>query len=167
MAIDLSGLEHFKSVLGKTKENVKVNKKNSKIKRILDIAVEELKIAYAGKKVKIVVDTTDDGFTIYVKDTKAQPTIAFEEFGTGYYASGSYLGELPTQKITFTSAGKTHSTKGWEYYYPNKDTKRTYGGMKGWLTPNGVFHIGQKANSTMYKACKKIIQRLRSEDNNV
>ena len=89
--------------------------------------------------------------------------IAFDEFGTGFYAKGSYPGKLPTQRITFTSAKRKRSTNGCEYYYDNPQTKGTHGGIKGWMTPNGVFHIGQTANATMYNACKKIIARVKSE----
>lgn len=161
MSVDLSGLEHFKSVLDKNRAFINKKNKNPKINAILNMALEVIKVAYSGKKVIVKKEITKTGFTIYVIDTKKQPTIAFEEFGTGFYAKGSYLGDLPTQTITFTSGGKKHSTRGWEYYYPNDKTKVTHGGIKGWMTPNGVFHVGQNANSTMYKACKKIIENVR------
>ena len=40
MSVDLSGLRRFNEVLSKTKENVKTNKKNPKIRRVIDIALE-------------------------------------------------------------------------------------------------------------------------------
>ena len=164
MSVDLSGLKRFNEVLSKAKENVKPNKKNPKIRRVIDIALEELNKAYSGKNVKIVVENSKTGFVIYVKDRSTRnPMIAFDEFGTGFYAKGSYPGQLPTQRITFTSAKKKRSTNGWEYYYDNPDTKVIHGGIYGWHTPNGTFHIGNNANATMYHACKKIIARVRSE----
>lgn len=164
MSVDLSGLERFKSVLEKLRTNIKSNKENPLIKRIIDISMEELEKAYSGKNVKIVLKKTKGGFTIYVKDKNIKnPTIAFDEFGTGFYAT-KYPGQLPKQRITFQSAGKKRSTQGWVYYYDNPDTKVTHGGMKGWMTPNGAFHIGQNPNATMYNACIRIKARLRSEN---
>lgn len=165
--VDISGLERFKATLDKTRQNVKPNKKNPKINKIIDIAREEFTKAYEGKiAIDVIVKENKDGFTIYVKDKNSRnPKIAFDEFGTGFYAQGTYPGKLPTQKIVFTSAKKQRSTDGWVYYYPNEDTKREYGRVKGWFTPNGTFHIGHNANATMYKACKKVIARIRSELN--
>lgn len=165
MGVDLTGLKHFNSVLKQQRENIKPSIKNPKLSKIIEITKEELSKAYSGKlKVNIVVEPREDGFTVYVKDLNTRnPKIAFDEFGTGFYAKGSYPGKLPTQVITFTSAKKTRSTMGWDYYYDNPDTKRTYGQVKGWFTPNGTFHIGQNANATMYKAIKIIINRIRSE----
>ena len=164
MSVDLSGLERFKRVLEETRVNIKSSKKNPKIERIIDISMEELRKAYSGRNVRIVLKKTKEGFTIYVKDNNIKnPSIAFDEFGTGFYAK-KYPGKLPTQRITFQSAGKKRSTQGWVYYYDNLDTKVTHGGMKGWVTPNGAFHIGQNPNSTMYNACKVIRTRLRSEN---
>jgi len=167
MGVNLSGLEHFKSTLTDVKRNISSSKKNPKIKRIIDIAKQELKQAYMGKAVKISVEKSEHGFTIYVKDLSERPTIAFDEFGTGFYAT-KYPGNLPTQRISFESAGYKQKTNGWEYYYKwkgpkEKNPKKTHGGMKGWVTPNGTFHIGQNPSKTMYNACKRIIERVRSE----
>jgi len=177
MGVNLSGLEHFKNTLADVKRNISSSKKNPKIKRIIDISMDEIKKAYSGKKVSVIVKKSENGFTIYVKDTQAKPTIAFDEFGTGFYAKGSYPGKLPTQTITF-EVGKighrrTMSTKGWEYYYGNPyDTsvkqkspaKVIHGGVYGWMTPNGLFHVGQMPSKRMYNACKRIKERLRSEN---
>ena len=170
--VDISGLERFKASLKQARQNVKPNKKNPKIDRIIDIAREEFTKAYENKfKVEVIVKENKSGYTIYVKDrtsknpNKISPIIAFDEFGTGFYANGTYPGKLPTQRITFTSAGKKRSTNGWDYYYDNEDTKKEIGRVKGWFTPNGVFHIGQNANATMYRACKRVISRIRSELN--
>ena len=170
MSLDLSGLKSFERTLNNIRTNTRVSRKNPKIKKIINIAVEELKKAYSGKNVNIQVVNREFGFTIYVKDKNTKnPTIAYDEFGTGFYAKGSYPGELPTQRISFSSVGYPQSTQGWEYYYTwqgpkNKNPKKTHGGIKGWVTRDGTFHIGYNANATMYKACKKIITRLRSDN---
>ena len=165
--VDISGLERFKTSLKKARQNVKPNNKNPKIDKIIDIAREEFIKAYEGKiNVDVIVKENKSGYTIFVKDKNSRnPMIAFDEFGTGFYAKGTYPGKLPPKslKITFTSAKKIRSTYGWEYYYPNEDTKREVGRVKGWFTPSGTFHIGHNANATMYKACKRVISRIRSE----
>lgn len=166
--VDISGLERFKTSLKKARQNVKPNNKNPKIDKIIDIAREEFIKAYAGKiNIDVIVKENKSGYTIFVKDKNSRnPIIAFDEFGTGFYAKGTYPGNLPTQKITFTVGRKnpkTHTTDGWVYYYPNEDTKREVGRVKGWFTPDGTFHIGHNANATMYKACKRVISRIRSE----
>ena len=165
MSVDLSGLRRFNESLNGIKSNIRVSQKNPKIKRIIDISVDEIKKAYSGVlSVSVIVEKKENGFTIYAKDNHGEnPIIAFDEFGTGFYAKGSYPGKLPTQRISFVSANKKRSTNGWVYYYDNPKTKVTHGGIKGWMTPNGVFHIGKPANATMYRACKKIIARVRSE----
>lgn len=165
MSVNINELSRFKDTLKQMSNIIKHPKKNAKISRIIEIAVDEIKKAYAGVvNVNVVVEEYKGGFTIYAKDKNSRnPVIAFNEFGTGFYAKGTYPGKLPTQLISFTSAKKTRSTKGWVYYYDNPDTKVTHGGIKGWMTPNGLFHTGQVANSTMYNACKKIVKRVRSE----
>ncbi len=171
MSVDLKGLSSFERTLKQMSTNIKVSKKNPKIKRIIDISLNELKKAYNGKNVSIYVEENEFGFTIYVKDKNSDnPKIAFDEFGTGFYADGSYPGELPSQKITFISADYKQSTDGWKYYYDwqgpkNKRPKKEHGGIKGWVTRDGTFRIGHKANATMYKACKRIIAKIRSEEN--
>lgn len=83
--------------------------------------------------------------------------VAYIEFGVGEYAKGTYQGELPTQPITFESPeGKTHTTQGWEYYYPNKDTKVSYGGQHGWMLNNGKFETGHVAGNQMFYTMKSL-----------
>lgn len=164
MAIDLSGLEHFQDSLKKTSKSIKKPLKNDFMLEKVELAENEIKNAYTGQKgIVVVKEQTENGFTIFAKDTNRKPRIAFDEFGTGYYAKGSYPGELPKQRLTFQVKGKIYSTMGWEYYYDNKETKRQIGGLKGWVTKNGTFHIGQDANATMYKACKRIIRKMKGD----
>lgn len=170
---NLLALKHFGDTLQRFKQNSKPNIKNPKLKQIIAIAKEEIEAAYSGKiAISVEVKQNESGFTIYAKDKSKRPIIAFDEFGTGYYAKGTYPGELPTQTITFTSSGKTRTTKGWIHYYGNpydksvknpSPAKIMHGGIYGWMTPNGIFHTGQVANATMYNACKRIIKRVRNE----
>lgn len=53
--------------------------------------------------------------------------VLYEEFGTGKVGRNTYKGRLPTQSFTFVSprnSGDVHTTRGWEYFYPNPKTKR-------------------------------------------
>ena len=164
MATNLNGLAIFSSKLKQAKKTAKNVRKTPFILEKVEIAENEIKSAYSGKKGIVVErEENDEGFTIYAKDKNRKPKIAFEEFGTGFYANGSYPGDLPKITLTFQVKGKIHSTRGWEYYYPNKDTKREVGRVKGWFTKNGTFHIGQSAQSTMYKACKRAIRKMKGD----
>ena len=161
MRPDLKGLLHFKSVFEEKYRNITVNKENTILEPIIKDAKEIIKSAYAGKPtIRVFAKRTKMGCTIYAKDYAKRPTIAYDEFGTGFYASGSYPGKLPTQNIRFVSGGKQRVTKGWVYYYPNKTTKVIHGGIKGWKLGKS-FQIGNNANATMYRACKKIINNIK------
>lgn len=78
--------------------------------------------------------------------------LSFEEYGTGY--PGLYSNypkdKLPTDTITFESAGRQRSTQGWDYYYDNPDTKVTIDGKKGWFLGDN-FVEGQEAGKQMYE----------------
>lgn len=89
--------------------------------------------------------------------TASGDNVAYVEFGVGEYAKGTYQGKLPTQPLTFESPkGKTQTTNGWVYYYPNKDTKRTIGGQHGWFIQNGVFTIGHPAGNQLFYTAKSL-----------
>ena len=162
MNLNLSGLKRFESVLNKTRENVKGKGENSFVKEKINIAKEIIEEAYADKSdVKVLVKKNSDlSYSIKAVDNKQRPTIAFDEFGTGFYAKGSYKGELPKQKITFYSAGVKRVTMGWEYYYPNKTTKVTHSGVKGWKFGKN-FSIGENASNRMYNACKRVKEKIK------
>lgn len=119
------------------------------------------------KSINVDIENNDNGkYSIVATDTKSKPTIAYHEFGTGFYASGKYEGELPTMTLTFDSAGKTRTTNGWQYYYPNSDTKVENNGLKGWffgVAGNKVFSTGEMPGHQMYysgKAMKEEISKL-------
>lgn len=81
--------------------------------------------------------------------------VAFYEYGVGTEGQNSYQGTLPTDTITFMSAGEMHSTKGWEYNYPNSKTKRNVGGSVGWFY-NGEFNTGQAAQAQMWRTSNEL-----------
>ena len=84
--------------------------------------------------------------------------VAFYEYGYGVEGRDSaYQGQLPTEPITFESAGNTHTTQGWEYYYPNSKTKRTVGGQQGWFH-NKEFVTGQPAQAQMWRTANELEQ---------
>ena len=85
--------------------------------------------------------------------------VAFYEYGYGVEGRDSaYKGQLPTEPITFESAGNTHTTQGWEYYYPNSKTKRTNAkGEQGWFH-NKKFVTGQSAQAQMWRTANELEQ---------
>lgn len=84
--------------------------------------------------------------------------VAFYEFGVGTQGKESaYQGELPTQSITFQSAGESHTTQGWEYNYPNPKTKRDMGNGVGWFY-GGKFTDGKPAQAQMWQTANELEQ---------
>lgn len=84
--------------------------------------------------------------------------VAFYEYGYGVEGRDSdYKGQLPTEPITFESAGNIHTTQGWEYYYPNSKTKRTVGGQQGWFH-NKEFVTGKPAQAQMWRTANELEQ---------
>lgn len=84
--------------------------------------------------------------------------VAFYEYGYGVEGRDSaYKGQLPTEPITFESAGNTHTTQSWEYYYPNSKTKRTVGGQQGWFYDK-EFVTGQPAQAQMWRTANELEQ---------
>ena len=83
--------------------------------------------------------------------------VAFYEYGYGVEGRDSaYQGQLPTEPLTFESAGNTHTTQGWEYYYPNSKTKRTNAkGEQGWFH-NKKFVKGKPAEAQMWKTANEL-----------
>ena len=111
-------------------------------------------------------DGTYSGVSVRVKDVNGGKAkviasgekVAFYEYGYGIEGRDSaYQGQLPTEPITFESAGNTHTTQGWEYYYPNSKTKRTVGGQEGWFH-NRQFVTGQPAQAQMWRTANELEQ---------
>lgn len=82
--------------------------------------------------------------------------VAFYEYGVGTQGEESgYQGNLPTEPITFESAGETHTTQGWQYNYPNPKTKKTVGDSVGWFY-DGKFTDGAPAQAQMWKTANEL-----------
>lgn len=107
---------------------------------------------YSGDSIMVSAENTGNG---KAKITAEGKQVAFLEYGTGLVGKGSYEGNLPTEPITFESAGKTHTTNGWEYYYDNPDTKATVNNVKGWFWGNN-FSEGWKAQAQMWHTAEHI-----------
>lgn len=159
--IDLRDLKRFKATLKQMVVNNTSEKKNAKLGYASIVAYDVLNKHYGATDFTVENPIFEDGKSvIYVKGEN----IAFDEFGTGFYAKGSYKGELPTQTLVFESAGVTQTTNGWDYYYtwqgdPKKKPKREYDGVKGWFTKkegSPYFHTGKKASNRFYNAVVEI-----------
>ncbi len=129
--------------------------------------VELAREQYGRRKIVVTAEKVGDG------DYKVVATgrnVAFEEYGTGIYARGSYAaetegeGQLPTQPITFrTRNGETHTTMGWEYYYPS-EAKDLVNGKYGWWINRKVFVTGARAKAHLWKAGKRLRTELRTKN---
>lgn len=159
--IDLRDLKRFKASLKQMVVNNTSEKKNSKLDYVGTIAYDVLNRRYSTTEFSVDKPVTEKGkCVIYARGEG----IAFDEFGTGFYAKGSYKGELPTQTLTFVSADYVQTTDGWEYYYtwqgdPKKNPKREYEGVKGWFTKkegSPYFHTGNSASNRFYDAVVEI-----------
>ena len=147
--IDLSGLEHYM----KSIERYATLLKNfhSAMEQICNDAKEfsESKYAEHGHS-SITVGYTNNGktATIYSHGN----AVAFFEFGTGEYASGSYKGSIPQSGVPITEK--------WEYYYeePASGHKVTLNGVKGWFW-KGNFVTGNKAEAEMWETSQFIRQQ--------
>ena len=166
--IDLSGLKHFKRSLQEIQTNSGLHSTKLKINEISDIAYDILSVSYSSTTYEVKKPVVDDGVAnIYVVGNG----IAFDEFGTGFYAKGSYKGNLPTITLEFESAGYPQTTSGWDYYYKwqgpdNKNPKKVYDGTKGWFTKKDgkpYFHIGNRASNRFYNAVVKIKKELKGK----
>lgn len=166
--IDLSGIKRFNKFLKKTLKTNQDDKKNEKIEKISAIAYKELSIAYSSTVFKVQPpEINGTKCTIYAKGKD----IAFDEFGTGIYAKGTYKGEVPQQPISFISAGYRQIVPKWTYYYtwqgdPLLNPKAEVNGVFGWFTKNPkgahwrnegkTFHKGQNASNRFYNAVQNI-----------
>lgn len=162
MTVDLSGLERFIQKV-KSLENAH----ERVLKQVEEIAVDELKKSYSSiHGVSVSAERKSKNIICIYAET-SDGKISFIEFGTGFYAKGTYMGELPKKTITFQTKNGIESTAGWEYYYwenqPNPNTKREKNGVKGWYMANGVFSTGRPAGNIFYFACLEIRRRITQE----
>ena len=166
--IDNSGLIRFIGKVNKLKNLTNIKE------AIKKIGIEELNNAYDSDpsfdSLTITAEDTKEGIRFLIKDLKDKPTIAFIEFGTGFY-SLDYEGKKPTQTLIFYSPAlkKNVATAGWDYYYDNPKTKKNIGGVKGWFLPKDSrenftgFDIGEGSHNTFYHACQRIKERIKEE----
>lgn len=149
--IDLSGLKNVRD----------------KLQRLKAITNDDIVMAVA-EKGKDIAQSRYDGDVVVTAESlgggKARLSakgekVAFYEFGVGVEGRDSaYKGQLPTEPITFESAGSTYTTQGWEYYYNNPKTKRTNAkGEQGWFH-NKKFVKGKPAEAQMWRTANDLEQ---------
>lgn len=166
--INLNGLNRFKSTLNDLMTNNLAEMKKSKLEEFSNLAYSILNRNYGGTPFEVEPPKIEDGkSTIYAKGNE----IAFDEFGTGLNAKGSYKGQLPQMLLSFESAGYPQSTQGWVYYYDwkgpeGKSPKKTYKGEQGWFTHKEgepYFHTGNVASNRFYDSVVEIKKKVKGE----
>lgn len=155
--------------------NVEQTAIKSVLKRVEDFGVKEAKSQYntnPDKKSSIVVTSSIVGDEVTI--TAQGKHIAYLEYGTGTVGDGTYDGKLPTQPLTFMSPkehkdkdgtllpGVWHTTNGWVYNYPNKDTKHD-GGWSYKLGDKTIFTKGRKAQAQMFNTAQEIKRVFRAK----
>ena len=148
--IDLSGLKNVRDKLQRLKAITNDDIAMAVAERGKDLAQSKY-----GGDVVVTAESLGGG---KAKVIASGEKVAFYEYGYGVEGRDSaYKGQLPTEPITFESAGNTHTTQGWEYYYPNSKTKRTVGGQEGWFH-NKEFVTGQPAQAQMWRTANELKQ---------
>lgn len=148
--IDLSGLKNVRDKLQRLKAIT-----NDDIAMAIAERGKDLAQSKYGGDVVVTAESLGGG---KAKVIASGEKVAFYEYGYGVEGRDSaYQGQLPTEPITFESAGNTHTTQGWEYYYPNSKTKRTVGGQEGWFH-NRQFVTGQPAQAQMWRTANELEQ---------
>ena len=148
MSISIKGLQNFKKKVASYKNFDNVCERVAQ--RIADRGSEIAQSEYGERTVDIqVIQGEAEGSRKIVAKGRG---LAFDEFGTGLVGQGTYEGNLPTETIEFESPkGSPQSTQGWEYYYPNPQTKVDGGWYAG-----KVFHRGQPAKAQMFNTSVKL-----------
>lgn len=167
MIADLRGLNKFKLKLNNLSEK-SVKFSNEILEEIGRIGEQIAREEYAGVEGVNIHHETSSRVSRIVAEKEG---LAYIEFGTGRVGEQSnYPKEsLPKQTLLFESPkGYTQRTNGWEYYYNNKNTKRTAFGVEGWYHKfhdklDATFVVGQKAGMQMYRTQ----QRLKNEIPNI
>ncbi len=149
--IDLSGLKNVRDKL----QRLKAITNDDIVMAIAERGKELAQEKYSGD----IVVTTENIGNGRAKVIASGEKVAFYEYGYGVEGRDSaYKGQLPTEPITFESAGNTHTTQGWEYYYPNSKTKRTNSkGEQGWFH-NKKFVTGKPAQAQMWRTANELEQ---------
>jgi len=107
---------------------------------------------YAGEAVNVIVENGNPA-KVVAEGTQ----VRYLEYGTGLKGEESgYDGNLPTEPIVFESPdGELQTTSGWEYNYPNPQTKVTLYGQTGWYY-NGEFTTGKPAAAQMWRTAEEL-----------
>lgn len=147
MSTDFSGLMNFRRKIASFSNT----DTESVAQHIADKGAEIAASKYSGG-VTVTTEPTSKGVNVVASGKQ----VSFLEYGTGITgASAGYEGHLPKQTLTFEIAGETRHTKGWEYNYPNPDTKVTVNGTQGWYFGN-TFTTGRVAEAQMWKTSKEL-----------
>lgn len=138
-----AGLSAFEQRLN----NVGLDRINKAAATVEARGLEYAQSQYASAKNPVDVTAERKGYHITIKAKGEQ--VLYEEFGTGKVGAGTYKGNLPTQTFTFVSprnTGDVHTTRGWEYFYPNPKTKRG----DAWYFKRQRY-VGERAAAYMWK----------------
>ena len=94
--IDLNGLNRFKSTLNDLMTNNLTEMKKAKLEEFSNLAYSILNRNYGGTPFEVEPPKIEDNkSTIYAKGDE----IAFDEFGTGVNAEGTYRGKKPSMRV--------------------------------------------------------------------
>ena len=140
MATNLSGLNNFQKRIKKLSNAINNGNLISTVaEKGVQIANDKYSVAEFGTNPTTITCTST-----VISPTKARISakgdrISYLEYGTGFYAQGSY----PADKLP----------SWWQYYYPSEfKVTKFYGGeeLKGWNNTEYGFCTGQKAGAQMY-----------------
>ena len=143
MSSNLNGLKNYRQKLERMKAKLESGVSQAVAERGKSIAE-----GYYGGKATVEAVRVSETESV-IEATGAG--LMFREYGTGRPGemSGYPTDRLPKDTITFQSAGKERTTKGWEYYYNNPDTKVTVNGVEGWYFGK-TFMVGDSAGMEMF-----------------
>lgn len=143
MATNTNGLKRFNARLEKLNKALEDGSLVAKCaEKGVEIAQEKYATTEYGTNETSIVCSSEQISNDRVRISAKGDRISFLEYGTGYYAKGSY----PSDRLP----------SWWEYYYPspNKAYKatRTTGGEKmfGWNNAEYGFQTGKPAQAQMY-----------------
>ena len=148
---DLSGLINFRNKIQNYLNN------NDLAYKIAERGADIARTEYAGSSANVYAEKSGANEARVVAEGT---DVLFDEYGTGWIGEGQYQGNLPTETITFESAGETHTTQGWEYHYPNPKTKKPKNNPYFWFTPTGERSQGDMPKAQMWKTSVKLREQL-------
>lgn len=149
MASNINALKQYRKKLNKLAEKLNDGSLVMEIaEKGVEIAQEKYSNTEYGTNDTSIVCSAEQISTDRARITAKGDRIAYLEYGTGYYAQGSY----PSDRLP----------SWWQYYYPspNKAFKatKTYGGEEkyGWNNAEYGFLIGQSAQAQMYNTSTEL-----------